>query len=55
MSKRDIGNEILEGIRDIKAYKAGKKSLRVHSLRARLAAGNAPRWVGYYIQGDSYE
>jgi len=24
MSKRDIGQEILDGIRDIKAYKAGK-------------------------------
>lgn len=33
MSKRDIGQEILEGIQDIKAYKAGKKKLRVHSLR----------------------
>ena len=33
MSKRDIGMEILEGIRDIKAYKAGQKTLRVHTLR----------------------
>jgi putative transcriptional regulator len=33
MSKRDIGQEILDGIRDIKAYKAGKKSLRVHTLK----------------------
>jgi putative transcriptional regulator len=33
MSKRDIGMEILEGIRDIKAYKAGKKMLRVHTLK----------------------
>jgi putative transcriptional regulator len=33
MSKRDIGQEVLEGIRDIKAYKAGKKTLRVHSLK----------------------
>ncbi len=32
MSKRDIGQEILEGIRDIKAYKAGKKTLRTHTL-----------------------
>ena len=30
MSKRDIGLEILDGIRDIKA---GKKILRVHSLK----------------------
>jgi putative transcriptional regulator len=28
MSKRSIGQEILEGIREIKAHKAGKKALR---------------------------
>ena len=33
MSKRDIGQEILEGLRDVKAYKAGKKTLRVHTLK----------------------
>jgi putative transcriptional regulator len=33
MSKRDIGQEIIEGIREVKAYKAGTKSLRVHSLK----------------------
>ena len=33
MAKRDIGQEILEGIQDIKAYKAGTKALRVRSLR----------------------
>ncbi len=33
MSKRDIGQEILEGIRDIKAYKARAKTLRVHTLK----------------------
>lgn len=33
MSKRDIGQEILEGIREVKAYKAGKKALHVHSLK----------------------
>jgi putative transcriptional regulator len=33
MAKRDIGQEILEGIREVKAYKAGKKSLHVRSLR----------------------
>jgi putative transcriptional regulator len=32
MSKRDIGQEILEGIQDIKAYKAGKKALRIHTF-----------------------
>jgi len=33
MSKRDIGQEILDGIRDVKAYKAGTKVLRVHTLK----------------------
>jgi putative transcriptional regulator len=33
MAKRDIGQEILDGIREVKAYKAGKKVLRVHSLK----------------------
>jgi len=33
MSKRDIGQEILKGIRDIKAYKAGEKALRTHTLK----------------------
>ena len=33
MAKRDIGQEILEGIREIKAYKAGKRTLRVRTLK----------------------
>ena len=33
MSKRDIGQEILDGIREVKAFKYGKKPLRVHSLK----------------------
>jgi putative transcriptional regulator len=33
MSDRDIGTEILEGIREIKAYKAGRASLRVHRIK----------------------
>ena len=32
MSSRDIGTEILEGIREIKAYKAGKVSLKTREL-----------------------
>jgi putative transcriptional regulator len=32
MSKRDIGKEILEGIRDIKEYRAGRKTLRTHTI-----------------------
>jgi putative transcriptional regulator len=37
MSKRDVGSEILEGLRDINAYRAGKKILRVHSLKQPVA------------------
>ncbi|MCX5969996.1 MAG: helix-turn-helix domain-containing protein [Coprothermobacterota bacterium] len=33
MSKRDIGQEILEGIREIRAHKVGEKALRTHTLR----------------------
>jgi putative transcriptional regulator len=32
MAKRDIGTEILEGIREIQAYKRGETSLRTHEL-----------------------
>ncbi len=32
MAERDIGQEILEGIREIKSYKAGEKTLRVRVL-----------------------
>ncbi len=34
MAKRDTGQEILNGIREIKDHKAGKKALRVRSLKA---------------------
>ena len=33
MSKRDIGQEILEGVREIRSHKAGEKRLRTHTLR----------------------
>jgi putative transcriptional regulator len=32
MSERDIAQEILEGIREVKAFKAGKKTLRTHTF-----------------------
>ncbi len=32
MSERNIGMEILEGIREIKAHKAGQLTLRTHKL-----------------------
>lgn len=33
MSKRDIGHEILQGIQEIKAHKAGEKPLRTYMLK----------------------
>ena len=33
MSKRDIGQEILDGIREIKAFNADQVSLRTHTLK----------------------
>jgi putative transcriptional regulator len=33
MSKRNIGQEILHGVREIKAHKASEKVLRVHTLK----------------------
>jgi putative transcriptional regulator len=33
MSKRNVGQEILEGIKEIKAHKAGKKVLRTYTLK----------------------
>ncbi len=33
MSERDIGLEILEGLQEIKAYKAGKIDLRTRELK----------------------
>ena len=33
MSERDIGQEILEGIQEIKAFKAGKINLRTRTLK----------------------
>lgn len=33
MSKRDLGQEILEGVRAIKAHKAGEKTLRTHTFK----------------------
>ena len=37
MSKRDIGLEILQGLQEIKAFKAGKGSLKTRTLRAPAA------------------
>ncbi len=37
MSKRDIGQEILDGIQEIKAFKAGHGTLRTHSFKEPAA------------------
>ena len=39
MSKRDVGQEILEGVLEVKAYKKGEKALRSHTLTAGPASG----------------
>ena len=42
MSKRDIGQEILDGIREIKAFKAGQGGLRTHALKeTRTTSGDS--------------
>jgi len=33
MPKRNIGQEIIEGVSHVKAYKAGKTDLRVHGMK----------------------
>lgn len=33
MTKHNIGQEILDGIREVKAYKTGKKTLRSRTLK----------------------
>ncbi len=33
MTRRDIGTEILHGIQEVKAYKAGQLQLRMHQLK----------------------
>ena len=33
MGDRDIGQEILEGVKEIKHFKNGQKALRTHALR----------------------
>jgi hypothetical protein len=33
MSERDIGQEILDGIREIKSHKADQKNLRTRTLK----------------------
>ena len=38
MAKRDIGQEILEGIQEIKAFKAGQGELRTRQLTTPLPA-----------------
>jgi putative transcriptional regulator len=37
MTKRDIGQEILDGVREIKAHQRGEKTLRTHTLKGPAA------------------
>jgi len=41
MSKRDLGQEILDGISEVKAYQAGSKILRVLPEKASPSADNS--------------
>lgn len=38
MSDRDIGREVLDGIREVKAFKAGQGSLRTRRMEEPVAA-----------------
>ena len=40
MAERDIGLEILEGIKEIKAYQAGKVSLKTRELKEPSSPSN---------------
>lgn len=41
--KRDIGQEISEGIREIKAHKTGQKNLRTNTLKEPAPPPGDPR------------
>jgi putative transcriptional regulator len=43
MTERDIGTEILEGVREIKDFKKGKGKLRTHVLSEPSSAGEIRR------------
>ena len=46
MAKRDIGLEILEGIQEIKTYKAGKVDLRTRELKEPSSPQEIRRRLG---------
>ncbi|MBE2220449.1 MAG: helix-turn-helix domain-containing protein [Anaerolineae bacterium] len=46
MSNRDIGNEILEGILEIKAFKAGKVDLKTRELSEPSSAKEIRQELG---------
>jgi putative transcriptional regulator len=46
MAERDIGTEILEGLREIKAHKAGKAKLRTRELKEPSSAQDIRRKLG---------
>jgi len=46
MSKRDIAAEVLEGLREIQEYRAGKRTLRTHRVPKPLPCLSAGRIRG---------
>ncbi|MCW8829221.1 MAG: type II toxin-antitoxin system MqsA family antitoxin [Gammaproteobacteria bacterium] len=46
MAERDIGTEILEGIREIKAHKAGKVKLHTRELKDPSSAQDIRKKLG---------
>lgn len=46
MAKREIGTEILEGLREIKAHKAGKVRLRTRELKEPSSAQDIRKKLG---------
>ncbi len=56
MSNRDIGQEILDGIQEAKAYKAGQGNLRTHTLKQPSAppgySGKAAIISGRFCRSD---
>jgi len=46
MADRNIGKEILDGIREIKAHKGGKVKLRTHELKEPSSAQDIRKKLG---------
>lgn len=55
MADRNIGNEILEGILEIKAYKAGKTDLKTRKLPITPLAKETQPPNNYPVPADKTE